>query len=180
MKTKQERIKECIDLLESVTGKKIVLEGNKIDYDENEQYVTHSNPKNINIDNLKKIQNIIENAPNNYTIEIKCGKIKAYFDLTPENYDEFDLKTIIKNQINFNNEHSNNINKNEDVIEETEQPSEGLTKKQKSNTVKKAEKGENVGKGNFNKVEKKAEKEYGSKETGEKVAAAAMWKNRQR
>ena len=56
----------------------------------------------------------------------------------------------------------------------------GLTKKQKSNTVKKAEKGENVGKGNFNKVEKKAEKEYGSKETGEKVAAAAMWKNRQR
>lgn len=54
-------------------------------------------------------------------------------------------------------------------------PSSGITKKEKSAVVKKAKKGENVGHGNFNKVATKAAKEYGSKEIGQKVAAAAMW-----
>lgn len=40
----------------------------------------------------------------------------------------------------------------------------------------KAHKGEKVGNGGFNKVANKAESEYGSKEAGEKVAAAVMWK----
>jgi hypothetical protein len=54
-----------------------------------------------------------------------------------------------------------------------------MTKDDKSNLVKKAKKGEDIGKRGkgFKDVEKKAEKEYGSKEAGEKVAAAAMWKN---
>ena len=63
-------------------------------------------------------------------------------------------------------------------VMEAEKPSAGLSAKQKSNTVKKA--GKNVGKGNFDKVANKAGKEYGSKEAGEKVAAAAMWKNKAR
>lgn len=42
--------------------------------------------------------------------------------------------------------------------------------------VKKARAGKNVGHGGFKKVEAKAAKEYGSKEAGEKVAAAVMWK----
>lgn len=57
-------------------------------------------------------------------------------------------------------------------------PSSGLNKKQKSSTVKKARSGKDVYGGGFNKVEKAAEKEYGSKEAGQKVAAAAMWKKK--
>jgi hypothetical protein len=58
-------------------------------------------------------------------------------------------------------------------------PSAGLTKKEKSAVVKKAKKGEDIGKKGkgFEKVAAKAAKQYGSKEAGEKVAAAAMWKN---
>ena len=57
-------------------------------------------------------------------------------------------------------------------------PSTGLTKKTKSSIVKKARAGKDIGKKGkgFEKVEKAAEKEYGSKEAGKKVAAAAMWK----
>jgi len=59
-----------------------------------------------------------------------------------------------------------------------EAPSSGLSSKEKSSIVKKAKKGENIGHGHFKDVEKKGEKEYGSKEAGEKVAAAQMWKNK--
>ena len=51
-----------------------------------------------------------------------------------------------------------------------------FTTKPKSGIEKKAHKGKNVGHGGFDKVAKKAAKEYGSKEAGKKVAAAAMWK----
>lgn len=63
------------------------------------------------------------------------------------------------------------------VGEDKEHPGEG-THAERSKIAKKARKGENVGHGNFNKVAAKAAKEYGSKEAGEKVAAAAMWKNK--
>jgi hypothetical protein len=58
-------------------------------------------------------------------------------------------------------------------------PSAGLSKKKKSEIVKKAKRGEDMGeKGkNFEKVARKAAKRYGSKERGEKAAGAAMWKN---
>ena len=58
-------------------------------------------------------------------------------------------------------------------------PSAGMTKKEKSAVAKKAHKGGDIGepgKG-FEKVAKAAEKQYGSKEAGQKVAAAAMWKS---
>lgn len=62
---------------------------------------------------------------------------------------------------------------------EAKKPSAGLTKKEKSAISKKAHAGEDIGKKGkgFKKVAKAAEKEYGSKEAGEKVAAAAMWKS---
>lgn len=63
--------------------------------------------------------------------------------------------------------------------ESTVKPSAGLSTEKKSEVVKKAKAGEDIsnkGKG-FKEVVKKATKEYGSKEKGEKVAAAAMWKN---
>lgn len=65
-----------------------------------------------------------------------------------------------------------------EVIAENKKPSSGLTKKQKSSTVKKARSGKNVYHGGFGKVEKAAAKEYGSGEAGKKVAAAAMWKKK--
>ena len=63
-------------------------------------------------------------------------------------------------------------------LEETK-PSAGLSKEKKSEVVKKAKKGGDIGKKGkgFEKLANKAAKEYGSKEAGKKVAAAAMWKN---
>jgi len=62
---------------------------------------------------------------------------------------------------------------------ETGKPSAGLSKAKKSAVVKKAKAGKDIGKKGpgFAKIEKAAEKKYGSKEAGQKVAAAAMWKN---
>ena len=58
-------------------------------------------------------------------------------------------------------------------------PSAGMTKKEKSAVSKKAHAGGDIGKPGkgFEKVAKSAEKQYGSKEAGQRVAAAAMWKN---
>lgn len=63
--------------------------------------------------------------------------------------------------------------------EAKEKPSAGLSKTKKSAVVKKAVAGKDIGKPGkgFEKVAAKATKQYGSKEKGEKVAAAAMWKN---
>lgn len=54
-------------------------------------------------------------------------------------------------------------------------PSAGLTQKQKSNIVKKAKAGEDIGKKGpgFEKMAKAA----GGGEKGKKIAAAAMWKS---
>jgi hypothetical protein len=67
----------------------------------------------------------------------------------------------------------------ETLLENKKKPSAGMTKKAKSTLVTKAKAGKDIGKKGpgFKKVAKAAEKEYGSKEAGQKVAAAAMWKN---
>jgi len=58
-------------------------------------------------------------------------------------------------------------------------PSAGLSKKKKSAVAKKAHAGKDIGKKGkgFKAIADKAAKKYGSKEKGEKLAAAAMWKN---
>ena len=68
------------------------------------------------------------------------------------------------------------------TLVDAKKPSAGLSKKEKKATVKKAGKGEDIGKKgkNFDKVADKAAEEYGSEEAGEKVAGAAMWKNMKR
>jgi len=67
------------------------------------------------------------------------------------------------------------------IIEEANKakPSAGLSKKEKSDVVKKAKAGKDIGKKGkgFEKLADKAAEKYGSKEKGQKVAAAAMWKN---
>jgi hypothetical protein len=63
-----------------------------------------------------------------------------------------------------------------------ERPSSGLSKKKKSKIAKAASAGKDIGKKGkgFDKVAAKAAKRYGSKEAGDRVAAAAMWKNAKR
>jgi len=67
----------------------------------------------------------------------------------------------------------------EGVTEAKKKPSAGMTQKEKSALAKKAHAGKDIGKKGpgFEKVAKTAEKQYGSKEAGQRVAAAAMWKN---
>jgi hypothetical protein len=67
----------------------------------------------------------------------------------------------------------------EDLFEAKKKPSAGLTKKQKSTIAKKAASGKDIGKKGkgFEMIAKKAAKKYGSKERGQAVAAAAMWKS---
>lgn len=66
----------------------------------------------------------------------------------------------------------------EDTVYEGKKPSAGMTQKEKSAVAKKSAAGKDIGKKGkgFEKVAKAAEKQYGSKEAGQKVAAAAMWK----
>jgi hypothetical protein len=68
-------------------------------------------------------------------------------------------------------------NKKQSVDEK--KPSAGLTAKKKSEVVKAAKAGKDIGKKGkgFEKIATKAAEKYGSAEKGKKVAAAAMWKN---
>jgi hypothetical protein len=68
-------------------------------------------------------------------------------------------------------------NKKQSVDEK--KPSAGLTANKKSEVVKAAKAGKDIGKKGkgFEKIATKAAEKYGSAEKGKKVAAAAMWKN---
>ncbi len=57
-------------------------------------------------------------------------------------------------------------------------PGKDISKKKKSDLVKRARRGEDVfgGGKNFEKIEKSASKRYGSEEAGKRVAGAIMWK----
>ena len=67
----------------------------------------------------------------------------------------------------------------EELLEAKKKPSAGLSKKQKSAISKKAKAGKDIGKKGkgFEKIASKAAEKYGSKERGQAVAAAAMWKS---
>jgi len=63
---------------------------------------------------------------------------------------------------------------------------DGLSAKKRSNIVKEAKEGHDFGKKDikgktgFKAVEEKADKEYGSKKAGEKVAGSIFWKQREK
>jgi hypothetical protein len=71
-----------------------------------------------------------------------------------------------------------NLRSKKQSVEE-KKPSAGLTAKKKSEVVKAAKSGKDIGKKGkgFEKIATKAAEKYGSVETGKKVAAAARWKN---
>jgi hypothetical protein len=113
------------------------------------------------------------------TIRIKISELREIIKKIVEEHDSTD-KAIA----DYNDEQANKHTKNYDdaesgTVTESGKPSAGLSKGEKSGIAKKAKAGKDIGKPgkNFNKVANKAAKEYGSKEAGEKVAAAAMWKN---
>jgi len=58
-------------------------------------------------------------------------------------------------------------------------PGKEISAEKRSEIVKKAKKGEDIGKKGkkFKEVAKKAAEHYGSKESGKRIAASAMWKN---
>lgn len=96
-----------------------------------------------------------------------------------------DLEEIEK-EIEKRESSKNNENKMENILtfeqfslNEKRRPSEGLTKKEKSDVVKRAKSGKDIGRRgkNFDKVVDKAKKQYGSEEIAKKVAASSMWKN---
>ena len=86
-------------------------------------------------------------------------------------------KDKIKEMIGLVSENPSTVvdeTKEEELDEAKKKPSAGMTKKEKSAVVKKAKKGEDIGKKGkgFEKVAKAA----GGGEKGKKIAAAAMWK----
>jgi hypothetical protein len=109
-------------------------------------------------------------------------KEKLTKDLDREPTDD-EVKDAHKNYVNDCKDDSNEEESDEKSDDESDmdesKPSAGLSKEKKSEVVKKAKKGGDIGKKGkgFEKLADKAAKEYGSKEKGEKVAAAAMWKN---
>lgn len=119
------------------------------------------------ISNASKIQNMIgdnDNLP---------GWVSSYITLASDY-----LHSVAEYMAGQSEEMSQEPGPGFDM-NEAKKPSAGLTKKEKSDVVKKAKSGKDIGKKGkgFEKIEKAAEKKYGSKEAGEKVAAAAMWKN---
>jgi len=112
-------------------------------------------------DHITKAETYVEQANDGFYFEDEEGDEEdtAYTsEEEPEHNDDMTLAKLME------------------VAKAKVKPSKGLTKKQKSNVEKKAHKGKNVGHGGFDKLAKKAAKEYGSKEAGKRVAAAAMWK----
>lgn len=113
------------------------------------------------------------------TTEQKKSVIKKYFSLQTLEY-----ITDPTNMFSYTENVPGTKDKAADVppVDTTEikeaKPSAGLTKKQKSNVVKKAKAGEDIGaKGkSFEKIADKVEKEYG-KDSATKIAASVMWKN---
>lgn len=121
--------------------------------------------ESINMEKIQKADNMIENLINNISTssniptQEKVGILGALKELH-----------AFIDEVGYDYEMEGGINE--------AKPSAGMTKKEKSTVAKKAAAGKDIGKKGkgFEKVAKAAEKQYGSKEAGEKVAAAAMWK----
>jgi hypothetical protein len=123
-------------------------------------------------DHITNAENFITQASKNYH-EYNEGSTGEYdMDELPDGTieksagDAEDLEMTLKSMM-------------EDLFEAKKKPSAGLSKKQKSTISKKAKAGKDIGKKGkgFEKIAKAAAEKYGSKERGQKVAAAAMWKS---
>lgn len=100
----------------------------------------------------------------------QLGKIASKPDYSADEFAKID---------NITRKRKKGIEKAVDKMEESKKPSAGLSKAEKSKVVRDAKTKTDIGKPgkSFKDVAKTAAKKYGSKKSGEKVAAAAMWKN---
>lgn len=120
--------------------------------------------------------NFIKDMKAAKTTEQKKSVIKSYFSPETLNY------ILNPNNLFSYTQNIPGIKKPAGDIDTKEldeaKPSAGLTKKQKSDVVKKAQKGEDIGKKgkSFDDIAKKA----GGGEKGEAIAASIMWKNLKR
>ena len=115
------------------------------------------------ISNASKIQNMISDNDN------LPGWVSSYITLASD-YLHSVAEYMAGESEEMSQEPGPGFNMNE-----TKKPSAGLTKKEKSDVVKKAKAGKDIGKKGkgFEKIVQAA----GGGEKGKKIAAAAMWKN---
>jgi hypothetical protein len=138
--------------------------------EDHEVFMAHSSLKNI-IDNATELMNKIGEEEVNLPawIQDHITNSENYIDQANKGFHTEDTEEVTDDEIDI------------EYLQEArkKKPSSGLSKKQKSTIAKKARAGKDIGKKGkgFEKIEKAAEKEYGSKEIGKKVAAAAMWKS---
>lgn len=137
----------------------------------------------------KTFSDFAQNLPSKLKYEDEEDK-KAEFDFGPDNTDPaggYGPRSHMEEDMNiYEVLHMQKLagiiteeELNTKLEEAKKKASAGMTKKEKSAVVIKARAGKDIGKKGkgFEKVEKAAEKEYGSKEAGKKVAAAAMWRS---
>lgn len=131
-----------------------------LDDDEfDEDYSNTPNPQ-IGMDGVRKFGDINNNFQNS-----QVGRVEPTYEALVAEYQKFISEACGKSKEKMTKEDGK------------KKPSAGLTKKEKSDVVKKATAGKDIGKPgkNFEKVEKAAKKS-GAKDP-KAVAAAAMWKN---
>ena len=113
--------------------------------------------ESIDMKKIQRADNAVDNLMNNISTKDKVGILRALEELH-----EF------IGEVGYDYEM-------EDKVFEAKKPSAGLSKEKKSEIVKKAKAGKDIGKKGkgFEKIAKAA----GGGEKGQKIAAAAMWKN---
>jgi hypothetical protein len=134
---------------------------------DHEASMAHNEIKDA-VSNASKIQNLIQDGDN------LPGWVSAYITLAADY-----LHSVAEYMEGQSSQMSTPEMPTPGYAMYESKPSAGMTKKEKSAVAKKAAAGKDIGKKGkgFEKVAKAAEKQYGSKEAGQKVAAAAMWKN---
>jgi hypothetical protein len=136
-------------------------------------FIEKTKSKNIDSKDKKGV------TKNSTKICDSCGKPETKCNCDHTHLDE----KLVGKQKNIDKNHNGKIDAQDFKIlrgqNNESKPSAGLSKEKKSEVVKKAKKGGDVGKKGkgFEMIANKAAKKYGSKEAGKKVAAAAMWKN---
>jgi hypothetical protein len=106
--------------------------------------------------------------PEAYTASVERKMVKGHFGKSE------DLQNLLKTL----NDEIEDLDEAKKKKVPSKHPGADLSAEKKSEIVKRAKKGEDIGKPGkkFKDIEAKAAERYGSEESGKRVAAAAMWK----
>ena len=163
------KIRACEEAI-AIREKKINLEG----LDETMHEMIDKSKLNELKKEVKELQKYKTKAEN----LLEKMKNRAEGKTTKKMKDESVEEEAVIDEVNIDETFPESGAQLEELDEAKKKPSAGMTKKEKSAVAKKAHAGKDIGKKGkgFEKVAKAGEKQYGSKEAGQKVAAAAMWK----